>query len=545
MADFFDPVNLWLNFDPALTDADLNILSEYERDGIQYREFFFSPFPTAVPGVAPTRAFGIFARSAADAGKTLTPVFLPGDADTGIDREWLAAFCRKGYAALTVDLRGSGEGAARGATFYAAADAAANYALIDDLYTTGVVKKSCWYIWSALCMRTLSLAETFPDLRPRPLLAAKGIAASVGMILAAVDKRLAGAALLFCNEPQTYAGDDGAKRFAGIFSAIANAPLVKCPVLFMGATNDDRFSFANFYEIFARIPPETNSVMSMSAGLCREVGFAESTDLDLFFEAAAADDLRLSKPTIHFTVSENKLYFSIKPCAALPVKHCILYCAYGGEARDRNWERKEAFAGADGEFITAVDSFDIPDPIYIYGAVHYEFGLSLCTRVIKKTAAELNAPCKPLVHSHLLYAPGGGRDSFTTVDNGCLIHRKENVELARGPLGIEGARAGIGKLATFKPGDPRFSPLLAGSAIQINVYSPAAGTFVVVLKDGKDVRYYSKETPLCGGEIWQKIVLDPSAFKTSEKVALVDFSDIKLLYFERPADILVSSILWT
>ncbi|MDR1094140.1 MAG: alpha/beta hydrolase, partial [Clostridiales bacterium] len=417
MAEFFDPVNLWPDFDPTVADPDFNTLKEYEQGGLEYVEFYFSPFSTAVPGIAPTRVYGVFARPRVLFGKNQTLVFVPGDADGGIDRDLIADLGGKGYAVLSVDLRGSGEGAARGATFYAAADACANYNVnADNLYAVGMVKKSCWYIWAAVCMRALSLAATFKNLEPRPLLLAKGVTASVGMILAANDKRFAGAALLFCNEPQTFAGDDGEKRFAGVFSAIANAPFVKCPILFMGATNDDRFSFEGFYEIFARIPAETGGVMSMSANLCREIGFNESRDIELFFEYLAKGGAPPSKPAISLYVSDNKPYFSVKPDPARPVERCALFYAYGGAACDRNWERKEAFMSADGEYIANIDCYDIPDPLYVYGAAYYEDGFSLCTRVLKRTPAELNVPVKHLVPSHLLYAPGGGRDSFTTVD---------------------------------------------------------------------------------------------------------------------------------
>ncbi|MDR1092662.1 MAG: hypothetical protein LBL66_00770, partial [Clostridiales bacterium] len=304
------------------------------------------------------------------------------------------------------------------------------------------------------------------------------------------------------------------------------------------------FSFEGFYEIFARIPAETGGVMSMSANLCREVGFAEARDIELFFEYLTGGAAPPNRPAIRFSVSDDKPYFSVKPDPARPVKRCALFYAYGGAARDRNWERKEAFMSADGEYIANIDCYDIPDPLYVYGAAYYEDGFSLCTRVLKKTAAELNAPVKRLVPSHLLYAPGGGRDSFTTVDSRVLIHYKDNVERVSGPLGIEGVRAATGKLAAFKPGDPRFSPL-RGSAIQINAYSAAPAGLVVGLRDGKGVVYYSKETPLCGGEIWQKAALDAAAFKTAQKTALVDFSDIKALWFEAPAGVVVSSIIWT
>ena len=92
MSEFFDPVNLWLDFDPALPSPDINILSEYERDGLEYREFYFTPFSappknggqgarafgmfTRPP--APTRVFGIFARPPEVHGKEHTLIFMPG-----------------------------------------------------------------------------------------------------------------------------------------------------------------------------------------------------------------------------------------------------------------------------------------------------------------------------------------------------------------------------------------------------------------------------------------------------------------------------------
>jgi len=540
MPDFFDPVNLWADFDPSLPEPAINLISEYERDGINYSEFYFSPLAPVVSCAAPTRAFGILARHPVTAGLAQTLVFMPGDVDTGIDRPLIAELCGNGYAVLSIDLRGSGEGAARGATFYSASDAAGNF-LETELYSAANPKKSCWYIWGAVCQKAVSLAETFENLNPRPLLLAKGLTASAGMILAAADKRFAGAALLFCNERQNFAGGEGEKRWMGGFSAIANAPHVKCPVLFMGAANDDRFTFVNFHEIFARIPP--GALMSVSAGLCREIGFAESRNIGLFLSAAACGQTLPGKPAISFSVSENKLYFSVKPDMSAPVSRCVLFYAYGGEARDRNWENKELFISGEGEYTANIDALDIPEHMYIYGAVYYENGLSLCTRLIKKTAAEFGVPAKKITQGHLLYAPGSGRDSFTTVENGRLVHFGDNVEVIKGPLGIEGVRAAFGKLATFKPGDPRFT--IPGSAIQINAYSPAPGAAVVILRNGDGVKYYSKEIPLSGGEVWQKIVLSAAMFKTEAMTALQDFSGIKLLYFDKPEGLAVSSILWT
>lgn len=76
--------------------------------------------------------------------------------------------------------------------------------------------------------------------------------------------------------------DEERYRFLGGVDAQAYAPYVKCPVLMLCSTNDERFDADRAFDTFARINPGQEKTFYFSARYNGHIGNTALGDLDLF-----------------------------------------------------------------------------------------------------------------------------------------------------------------------------------------------------------------------------------------------------------------------
>ncbi len=253
MSTILTPVSIWNNFDASL-DVNAEVKSAAILQGVRIEKVNFLGRETGFGRIKIAAAFACDPQTPS-AG---TVLILPDSADT-IDEGLLKFIVKRGYSALMVDYRGKWEDCA----FYTEYPDCIDYAnaakcgrrkdFVDDS-----ADKTSWYEWTGvgLYARKYIIERTGSDniavlgLRDGGEIAWKlGVAERFSCIVpvcAAGWKAYTGINKYLGGELQL---DDERYRFIGGIDSQAYAQHVKCPVLMLCSTNDNRFDYDRAYSI--------------------------------------------------------------------------------------------------------------------------------------------------------------------------------------------------------------------------------------------------------------------------------------------------------
>lgn len=288
MPNIITPSTLWNNFDDSL-DVTAVTLSEKIIDGIRYENVSLLGRDT---GDGRVKIFGEFASSENSPSQETVLIF--SDSMESIDEELMKLFVRKGYSAFMVDYRGEWEGA-EFFTLYPDNIDYANTAKsgrrkdhVDD-----TADKTSWYEWVAvgiyarkyIAERTGNENIAVIGIRDGGEIAWKiGVAKQFSCIVpvcAAGWKAYAGISKF---RPDEQVLDEERYRFIGGIDSQAYAPYVKCPVLMLCSTNDEKFDYDRAYDTFSRINHDfaDGSVITYSVRFNAAIGEKSITDMFMF-----------------------------------------------------------------------------------------------------------------------------------------------------------------------------------------------------------------------------------------------------------------------
>ena len=522
------PITLWSDFDDSLP-LNMQIKREYTQEKTAFSVLEFSG---RAIGSERVRISALYARPV-ESASCPSLLILP-DAACTADEALLKRFTERGYAALMPDYRGTWENAEE-FTRYPQTVAYANYrdAGRRMFYADDTAKETSWYEWVAVARYSLRCLR---ELQPEKPVGALGLKAGGDIVwqLAATSEGLSCAISVCAGGWIAYKGirkfdgeelkmDEERYRFLGGVDAQAYAPYVKCPVLMLCSTNDERFDADRAFDTFARINPGQEKTFYFSARYNGHIGNTALGDLDLFTDKYLKGREVFMPAPVDISIEEDGGELVAKICFDKngEADYCEVFMAEDNtDSATRDWTRCEhKRTDADGD-IFFLNAYEGAKTVFAFAKAKYSCGFAVSSKIaVKRIDKKYSNMTKK---NRILYSSKNGTDSFTLdkYDNNvmadCFLDNSvKPVRLINGPCGIKGVYSSYG-LRLYRINDEKYKP--ADNAIlKFDVYAQAPAQIKVELctaANGNREFYVCTLEP-AGGEEWVPFSLNAKDFKNS------------------------------
>jgi dienelactone hydrolase len=303
---------------------------------------------------------------------------------------------------------------------------------------------------------------------------------------------------------------------------------VRCPILWLGATNDFNSPMEFVVRGMALVPcenkrlafaPHLNHRFTPEAAVCRPLWLDAHLKGDFLFPKAPRSTLLLKR-------DDGRPVLRVRPDPSQPIEHVDVYYGYGRDPRNRFWT--DGRARRDGQTWQAVcPVMDVNEPLFTFANVYYK----LTRRHGRDPASFALSTCQAAYPDELKHAGVRATEKRQRlIDN-----------FARGWHDwyvLNGGNRHHWLFATHKPADPRWvGPKGAKLAFDIRTAEGGNVLAVKVITNqwrgyaGKQAATYVARAslPRAGR---QRVTLAAEDFRTSEGVALDGWDEITELAFQ-------------
>ena len=526
---------LWAGYDPRVLPLDIEVKEEWTEDHIHYRKFYFTG--EIWEGV-PVRVFA-YTGTPVDGKKLPAVLHIHGGGQTA-RLEWVKFWAKRGYVVGSFDFSGPVFGHKETTQWGKFANKPGE--------TNPSIRHNGWVHWILLSRRMLTVLEQMPETDPERMgIFGISVGGTLTWMVAGSDSRVKVAVPIYGNGWSTY-GPSGSPPPANPDEATvlrrataeseAYAPFITCPVLFMSATQDGHGKMDNGYRTLALTRGIKRVIQTPYYDHHVEPG--EGVDLPLWMDAHLRNGepfpetpqikLRLTKGVAEAIVTADK------PDNVVRVK--IFYCLGDKVPEGRFWRlAKSRSRGCD--WLASLPTVDTRLPVRAFANVYYRSGMALTSEIQVGVPAQMGAARATLRPSLVLedfadgfegwYAEGAYTDPFIhwSYLSACKGKQGRGVTFsAEAPTTHAGKRdyffgqylgENLG-IDSNKIGDPQFR---GPSGASLSFWFKPSGYNMLKVRVEEDTRTgrwhnYVAEVKLDESPAWQRFVLAPDKFKTTE-----------------------------
>ena len=236
---------LWAGYDPETLPLETQVVAEWHESGIVVRKVYYT---SEVDDGFKVRVIGYYAFPIV--GKHHPAILhIHGGGQTAT-RAYVEYWARRGYAALSIDWGGYPleRNPADGNTNWGPIKANQR----DKTYTYKVApntRANSWFHWAIACRRGITFLERQPEVDPSRIgIFGVSMGGRLVWMIAGIDHRVKAAVSIYgavdMSTPLPGIPDSAQVKFKpedaaiwrGALDAVAYAPLIRCPFLFLGAT---------------------------------------------------------------------------------------------------------------------------------------------------------------------------------------------------------------------------------------------------------------------------------------------------------------------
>ena len=557
MPNILTPVPLWESFTPSL-DTQSSVLSSKEENGIVFERVNFNGRDTGTCRVIIAAEYAYDKENPA----AETVIIFPDSRET-IDEELLKMFVQRGYSALMVDYRGEWPGC----NFYTRYPTNVEYANITrsgrryNFVDESAVETS-WYEWVAVGMYAQKYAKersgsdeiAVVGLRDGGEIAWKlGVAGNFECIIpvcAAGWRAYSGVSKYASVE--TDLNDERYRFIAGIDSQ-AYAPYVRCPVLMLCSTNDERFDYDRAHDTFSRINPKFigESAIAYSVHCNGCINANGAADMFMFLDKNLKNrQVFIPKPAdIVVEVDEEsnlvaKAIFDdmgiVDSCEMFVAEDCI-------ESALRDWtECAPKTKISPKEQMFYLNIYEKTSTLFVLCCVKYINGFTVWSKIVAKKISGLfrNMQTK----CRVMYSDREGTDGFAIAEpKKCAVGGMFFVDemvmpgIVETSKHVKGLSSEYG-LTTFRMNNPKFSPV-GGNILKLDIISKATATVTLTFMDTNSKEEYKDNIEIVGG-VWQSYIIDCKSVKNSSGASLAEFKPNFKFSITCPVAFAVNNIMW-
>ena len=553
------PVTLWNNFNDGLP-IQCKIEDEAEQENILLRRLRFSG--REVNGIR----VNIYALLAMPKGIGSAPglLILP-DSQRSVDEPLAKRFAKKGYIVLMPDYRGAWEGS-EGYTVYPEAIGYANFRdagrHID--YADESAAETSWYEWVGVARYALRYMQSIAEIAKIGVIGLK-TGGDIAWQLAATAEGLACAITVCSGGWRAYRGvykfgdatelkmNDERYRFLAGVDAQAYAQYVKCPMLMLCSTNDERFDADRAFDTYARINPTMEKTFNFSARYNGHIGNTGLNDLDLFIDKyLKGREVFVPAPVdISIEEDEGELVARIRFDPNGEVKYCEVFMAEDNlDSSLRDWTRcsLKREAGED-EQIFRLNAYRKASRVFAFAKAKYSCGFAVSSKIATKKIDKEYA--NSTEKSRILYSSVNGTDSFTIdrfdskVLADCFLDNSvPPVRMIEGPCGIKGLYSAYG-LKLFRINDNKYRPE-ENAILKFDIYASGPCTLQICIATAKAgvSEKYSCSLFLSGSKNWKDHMLSAKDFKNDVSKPLARLSEAQYITFYSDSEFCINNLLW-
>lgn len=520
------PQKLWESYSRSLLPLEVSEIGSKKLSYGSEKRVYFNGEATAM---GCTRVYCRHIVPEEETNKAIL-IFLSPEYD--IHAADFSIFTEKGMAVIAVDYAGKTFGRER-YTIYPNALSFANYnseKIYEPVHTTS---KSCWYVWTTVCMRAITYAENAGY--EKVALLGVGIGGSFTYRAAAIDDFPCCAVSLFSPGFFPQSSDAEFLAVSASLSASSYSPLIKIPYLEMCCSNDLDSSLDSISELRDLSTDKSILYIEPRKDRAFTTDMAKNLEIFLAYYLSENREEEIAPKVSLSSYGEGKnLYFSLK-CedtlekVELFVSHGITNPAY------RNWRAYTTEKVGEYEYLGRSEVY-LPDkPVYGFARITTKSGFLFSTPIVKKIPSALKIIPATIAKQRLIYESDMGVDDFFAVN------ASENPELKLGPYDIQGISAKSG-LCTYKLGDVVFGGTRDG-LLQLLVFSSVKQTVTFSVTDEINYNTYVCTKTVSPENDWNKLLLSPSDFKSGEG-NLSGWDKAIFLRIDYKEEILINSLLW-
>lgn len=553
--EFLTPVSLWKDFDygQPLQQSKIN---EMRYDNVVYSEYYFSGRKTASGRV---RIYGLFV--CPDDGKKHSALLYIPEITEKMSYESINEYAKLGYSVLAVDLYGRRSEGAENYTGYPDDIAYANYESrgrhMDHVDTNA--KETSWYEWVSVCKYALKFLRTAVDVDKIGVIGVKD-GANIAWQLAATEGGIACAVMMFGAGWSAYRGipkysdkdivmDEERRRFIAAVDPHAYAQYVRCPILYLTATNSEIYDFDRSNDTLARINPDIEYEFNYAPAFNLYLDNYCKKDVEMFlaryFGQVGVDFPR--SPELALEQEDNYLRMKLTFDEPGKVSECKVFLNEGSlEPSLRNWISCDRVHIEDEDPGSRTFEYIVngnPQNIFAFAVVRYRNGCSLSSKLIGKKFSGTNRK-----RANLVYTSKDGLDGITFYDKNAygkkdvFVDVKDFIQLVKGADDIYGAYSRFG-LISYKFNEPNCY-VDENSIIKLDIFTAEFCVLrLVLMTKGETPGEFVWTEDFGAGNIWRNVTVHVSDFKSAEGMSVRNYDEIYALRIESDSKFAVNNIL--
>jgi dienelactone hydrolase len=404
------PLEVWEGYDPDTLPLEVEPLKSWTEDEAHFEKLRFT---SQISDGVKVRVFAL--RGAPASGERSLPgiLHIHGGGQTA-SLDWVRFWCKRGYVAVTYDF--CGPWANRSEVTDWGTLKHCNMAEAHGGYQVDPTpRSSSWYHWTVAARRALSLLAEHPQVaRDRLGIFGISVGGTLCWMVAGSDHRVKAAVPIYgCG----YNLDGRRQRFGfpeltpaqALFqramSSEAHAPYIRCPVLFLDATNDFHGWMDAAYATLGAVSGTHRQAFTPRYN--HHIASPQGADLPAWMDLHLKGKGALPKsPRLSISLGDDGVCLAQVDADSEQVKSVEIFYALGDKPPpSRFWRRSNAKANTAP--LPVVDTWD---DLRAFASVEYASGWSLSTNLAHVVPAQLG-PARPSL------AVGQGVDATMAVDS--------------------------------------------------------------------------------------------------------------------------------
>lgn len=538
--------DLWRGYDPEALPLEVEVLQSWQEEGCTYEKLRFTG--EIADGVK-TRVFAI--QGAPTEGKKRAGLLhIHGGGQTA-SLAWVKFWAKRGYVCVTFDFCGPWEKRTEFTDWGPIKHA--NMATANGGFQVHPTpRESSWYHWTVAARRALTLLAKHPAVDPKRLgIFGISVGGNLTWMVAGSDKRVKVAAPIYgsgynYDDRKAKWGfpplSDDLKVFKQTLSPEAHAPLVRCPVLHLDATNDFHAWMDYSYEILGNAHGPVRQAFTPRYN--HHIEPEQAANLEKWMDW----HLRGGKPfpeTPRLNLALNAEHIPRAQVAvkeAREVQKVEIYYALGDKIPPARYWRSATVHKNGTRWEAALPIMDAADSLFAFANVYYKSGVCLSSNLAQAVPSHVGPAKATLQWSPRLEQGREGTENWYytaayTDPNISSTYLRTQTDAEKGPcLTLNPELFGdpmTFDLSTHLLGDPQFQGR-EGQALAFSAkgqFTEEGLTVSVIENDwGPRSRTYSvriEKSALTPG--WQEIVLPLSRFVSADGKTLTDWKSIDRL----------------
>ncbi len=526
---------VWAGYDPESEPLEVEIIKEWTEDNCRYQKFYFTGESFDGGQVRIFAYYGV-----PQDGKNLPGILhIHGGGQTA-SLTWVQFWARRGYAAMSFDWCGEVAGR-KEYTKWGNIKANQMHKPVMEWNFKVSVRETGWYHWTKAARRALTFLERQPEVDSSRLgIFGISMGAVMTWYVAGIDSRVKVAVPIHGGPGHGETKADPRSRIWRKTMAVeAYAPYVRCPLLYLGATNDVHFHMDRIYgRMLAQIPDDIEVRQAFTPRYNHHIEPEQGVDLPLWMDRWLRNQGPAwpQTPGIQATIGDEGIPQAVvSPDESQDISRVEVCYAIGEpDPRLRFWRTVSAQPGGDS-WIAQLPTIDVAEPLFVFANVFYDSGLCLSSTLVSFVPSVLGNARATDETSLLIDDFSDGYADWIFVPAYTDPNRSDTyLRTADGPDGKKGFtfnkdlcgdRFWVG---THKVGDPRWRGP-QGACLSFWVKSEKKNSLTIIVKEDVWHNIYKTEISVGGSNNWEHIILPCHQFKGDDGSVLASWGKVKKL----------------